>query len=201
VHPRPVPQTVMAQVDFAVHHPDLATPWLVESFAGVGSTWQDAIGQGVATFERSVLHPLIAGLLDRTASTTQVDWQTWRHPTGDFDACLGRQLVLYSDADLPPLAGVLDRLRDALAQVPLTHAIHSLRIFTCHQQGALVTNEVLLDGQPWPAGQDITMTTAAPNTNDRIGTRLFTLLIPRHQPTADHASTPDPSEQQPRTRT
>jgi hypothetical protein len=35
----------------------LAKPWLVESFAGHGTTWRDAIGGAVSKFKRGALHP------------------------------------------------------------------------------------------------------------------------------------------------
>jgi hypothetical protein len=178
VHPRPRPDIVMVQLDVAVRHPDLATPWLVESVAGIGSTWREAIGQGMAKFERSVVHVLIAGLLDRGACADQVEWQAWQHPGGDFDVCLGPQLVLFSDNVTPYLGSALAPLREALGPLPLTRAVHSLRLFTCHDQGALVTNEVLLDGEPWPAGEHVTMTAVDPGTTDRIAARLFALLLP-----------------------
>src|SRR5437868_4979096 len=49
VHPAPA-GVVMAQVDFAISHPALAKPWLVESFAGSGATWREAIGEAVKKF-------------------------------------------------------------------------------------------------------------------------------------------------------
>jgi hypothetical protein len=62
VHPAPA-GVVMAQVDFALSHPALAKPWLVESFAGHGTTWRDAIGEAVGKFSLGALHPIIGGVL------------------------------------------------------------------------------------------------------------------------------------------
>jgi hypothetical protein len=86
--------------------------------------------------------------------------------------------VLYSDAAPALLGDVLGLLREALGQVPLARATHSLRIFTCHDHGALDTNEVLLDGEPWDAGQAVVAAAPGPATAERIGARLFALLIP-----------------------
>jgi hypothetical protein len=177
--PRPTQDLVMAQVAFAVRHPGLAMASLVESFAAVGSTWRDAVGEGVVKFEHAVLHPLIAGLLDRTAGAAHVTWQTWQHPGGTFDVCLGRQLVMVDgEARIPRLDGVLDRLRAALDRQPLTRAIHSLRIFISYNQGAVVSHGVLLDGQTVPDGDTATATAPQPGTTGPMEVQQYALLIP-----------------------
>jgi Family of unknown function (DUF6348) len=179
IHPRPAADTVMGQVDFAVQHPDLASPWLVESFAAARPTWHQAIGECVGKFQQSVLHTLITGLLDRTACADQVSWESYHHPGGDFDLCTGPHLQLFSDAEGPGPRGALDRMLGALRQTALARKIHWLRIFTCHDHRRLTTNEVLLDGEPWPAGESIMASLTPPTTSDLTGVRLFALLIPR----------------------
>jgi hypothetical protein len=176
--PRPDADTVMAQVDFVVQHPDLASPRLVESFAAAAPTWRQAIGECAGKFGESVLHTLIAGLLDRTACAGQVSWEPYHHRGGDFDLCIGPLLQQFSEAEGPDLSGALDRMLGALEQTALARKIHWLRIFTCHQQHQLTANEVLLDGQPWPAGESIVARLAPPATGDLISARLFALLIP-----------------------
>jgi hypothetical protein len=177
--PRPAQHLVMAQVVFAVRHPGLATGSLVESFAGAGATWRDAIAEGVAKFERSVLHPLVAGLLDRTASDGLVRWETWQHPGGAFDVCLGQQLVMVDGAaQVPSLGGVLDSLRTALAGVSLTRAIHALRILVSYDQGAVVAHGAVLDGAAWPGGQAATATAPDPGTTGPMEVQQYALLKP-----------------------
>jgi len=177
--PRPAQGLVMAQVAFAVRHPDLAPASLVESFAGVGSTWRDAVGEGVVKFERSVLHPFVAGLVDRTACAGHVRWETWQHPGGAFDVCLGRQLVMVDgEAEIPSLGGVLDRLRTALGGLPLARAIHSLRIFVSYDRGAVVSHGVLLDGEPWPDGDAATAAAPDPGTTGPMEVQQYALLLP-----------------------
>jgi hypothetical protein len=130
-------------------------------------------------FQQSVLHTLITGLLDRTACADQVSWESYHHPGGDFDLCTGPHLQLFSDAEGPGLRGALDRMLGALRQTALARKIHWLRIFTCHDHRRLTTNEVLLDGEPWPAGESIMASLTPPTTSDLTGVRLFALLIPR----------------------
>jgi hypothetical protein len=177
--PRPAQHLVMARVDFAVRHPDLATGSRVESFAGAGSTWRDAVGEGVVKFERSVLHPLVAGLLDRSACEGHVRWESWPHPGGAFDVCLGSQIVMVDgEAEVPTLGGVLDRLRTALGGVPLTRATHALRIFVSYNQGAVVSHGVLLDGELWSDGGAATAAAPDPGTTGPMDVQQYALLKP-----------------------
>ncbi|WUI02408.1 DUF6348 family protein [Spirillospora sp. NBC_00431] len=181
VHPAPAGR-VMAQVDFAVSHPALAMPWLVESLAGHGATWREAIGRTVTKFERGSLHPIVDGLLRPGAASDQVERERYEHPGGTFDLVLGAQLSLFADRPVPSAAPLLDRLLDALRAEPLTRQVHGLRLFICHQDGRLQTNEVLLDGAPWPAGQAVTEKTPAPLPDGLVAVRLFALLTPTDTP-------------------
>jgi len=169
---------LVGQVDFAVRHPGLAAEWLLESFGGVGATWREVIGQCVEKFERASLHVIIAALLDRAAAADQVEWESYAHPAGPFDLCLGPQLTLYAPGNAPPAGPMLDRLLAALRDVPLSREVHWLRRFTCYQDGRLQTNEVLLDGEPWAAGETIAAAAPPPPATALIGVRMFGMLVP-----------------------
>jgi hypothetical protein len=166
-HPSPMEGFLMAQVDVAVDHPGMAEPWMVESCAGVGATWREAIGEAMAMFERGVVHPIVEALLSRGAATDQVSWERYDHPSGAFDLCL-----------VPSAEPLLDRLLTELRDVRLSRAVHALRIFTCHRDGELITNELLLDGEPWEPGARVVAATAPPLPSGMVGQRLFGLLVP-----------------------
>ncbi|MFG2091499.1 DUF6348 family protein [Spirillospora sp. NPDC048824] len=177
VHPAPAGM-VMAQVDFAVSHPALATPWLVESFAGHGTTWREAIGGALRKFERGSLHPIVDGLLRPGAASDQVVRERYEHPGGAFELVLGAQLTMFTDRAVPSAGPLLDRLLDELRSVPLTRRVHGLRLFTAYHDGRLQTNEVLLDGEPWPGGEAVVADSPAPLPHGRVAVRLFSLLVP-----------------------
>jgi hypothetical protein len=169
---------VLLQVDFVVRHPWLAMDRLLESFGGGGATWHDALVQTIKKFEQASLHPIIATFLDRSACADQVTWERYEHPGGPFDLCLGSQLHLYSPGAPAEFGPILDALLDALRGVELSRAVHALRVFTCHQEGALTTNEVLLDNEPWPAGEAVVAGAPWQVPGAMVGTRLFGLLAP-----------------------
>jgi hypothetical protein len=177
-HPSPMEGVLMAQVDVAVDHPEMAEPWMVESCAGVGPTWREAIHQAMLMFERGVVHPIVEALLSRGAAPGQVSWERYDHPSGAFDLCLGAQLTLFTADPVPSAEPLLDRLLTELREVPLSHAVHALRVFTCHRDGELITNELLLDGEPWEPGARVVATTPPPLPAGMVGQRLFGLLVP-----------------------
>lgn len=177
VHPAP-DGVVMGQVDFAVSHPALAAPWLVESLAGHGATWREAISEAVRKFERGSLHPIVDGLLRPGAAPDQVQRERYEHPGGPFELVLGAQINLFADRPVPPAGPLLDRMLDALRTEPLTRKVHWLRFFLAYRDGRLQTNEVLLDGGTWPGGTAVAADAQAPFPGGMVAVRLFVLLVP-----------------------
>ncbi|MFC9251826.1 DUF6348 family protein [Amycolatopsis thailandensis] len=176
VHPAPAGM-VMAQVDFAVSHPALAKPWLVESFAGHGTTWREAIGRAVNMFSLGALHPIIDGLLLPGAASGQVERERYEHPDGEFELVLGAQINLFAET-VPPVAPLLDRLLEALRAEKLGRKVHGLRLFAAHHDGELLNNEVLLDSEPWSGGEAVVADSPAPLPEGRVAVRVFGLLVP-----------------------
>ncbi|MFD5091907.1 DUF6348 family protein [Amycolatopsis thailandensis] len=176
VHPAPAGM-VMAQVDFAVSHPALAKPWLVESFAGHGTTWREAIGRAVNMFSLGALHPIIDGLLLPGATPGQVERERYEHPDGVFELVLGAQINLFAET-VPPVAPLLDRLLEALRAEKLGRKVHGLRLFAAHHDGELLNNEVLLDSEPWSGGEAVVADSPAPLPEGRVAVRVFGLLVP-----------------------
>jgi hypothetical protein len=176
--PRIQERSVGVQVDFAIAHPSLAVPILLESFAGWGSTWRVAVGQALEKFECSSLHPLIAGLLDRGACHDQVQWERLEHPGGPFGVVFSGQLVLYAREPVPNLGPLVDSMKKALRKVTLSRAVHALRIYVCWNKDELVSREALLDNEPWAEGEEIVTGYAWPRPEGMWGSRLFLVLVP-----------------------
>ncbi|MEU7819432.1 DUF6348 family protein [Catellatospora sp. NPDC049133] len=173
-HPAPM---VLGQLDFAVQHPALAVDRLVESVAAHGDTWRASIDRGTAMFAESSLHVLLAALVDRAAHTDQVEWERYEHPSGPFDVCVGPQISFFAQ-DIPPAGDAFGAVLTALHAVPLSRQAHGLRVFLCYQNGRLITNEVLLDNEPCPAG----MATVPEQRDDlpqqMAAFRIFAMLVP-----------------------
>ncbi|MFD0593326.1 DUF6348 family protein [Catellatospora coxensis] len=173
-HPAP---RVLGQLDFAVQHPTLAVDWLLESVAAHGDTWQASIDGGTAMFAECSLHVLLAALVDRAAHTGQVEWERYEHPSGPFDVCVGPQINFFAQ-DVPPAGDAFYAVLGALRDMPLSRQAHGLRVFLCYRDGRLMTNEVLLDNEPFPAG----MATVPEQRDDlpqpMAAFRIFAMLVP-----------------------
>jgi hypothetical protein len=171
-------EMVRVQVDFSVTHPALAGSRLVESFAGYGATWREAISQTVAKFERGSLHPIVEALLRPGAAADQVGRERYEHPDGVFDLVLGAQLSLFAAQPVPPAVEPLDKLLNALRTQQLSREVHALRLFLVFREGQLQSNEVLLDSTPWPAGEAAVADSQAPLPDGMVAVRIFGLLVP-----------------------
>ncbi len=174
------------QVDYYVRHPALAAPRLLESFAGYGDTWSDAIKQTIQKFERGSLHVLIAGLLDPSSCTDQVDWEPLGDAAGAYELCLGGQLQVIGPAEPPLLGPFLDELKRALAASPPWPAeessgakkAHGLRVFVAHDGTQLMGYEVLVDSETWEAGQALLTQRDWRTGDESWGVRWFGLVVP-----------------------
>jgi hypothetical protein len=163
------------QVDFLASHPRLARGTLLESFAGLGETYRDVVHDATRKFERGSLHVLIATLLERGSCADQVEWERW---PGGWEVCMGPQLVLYAQVGPVPLGELLDGLRDAFAREVHDRAVHAIRIFTMRNADLSYADEVLLDGETWPAGEALCRAHAWPRFECVWGTRLFLMVAP-----------------------
>lgn len=180
VYPR-ASRWAQVQVDFVVAHPALAVPQLLESFAGFAETWSDALKQTIVKFERSSLHVLIAGLLDRGECADQVEWEPLGDSQGRFEVCMGGQLQTFGSGKAPLLGAFIDELKAALREVPLTRAAHGLRVFLAWDGKALNVVEVLLDNEAWAPGEQLAAArdwSGAGGAEETWGVRWFGLVVP-----------------------
>ncbi|WP_433580010.1 DUF6348 family protein [Nocardia brasiliensis] len=174
--PRESAQGIIVQLDFEVSCAGLAATSVVESFAGYGQTWREAVFSAADKFLRGSLHPLIAALIDRDSGGAQVQWDRFEHAGGPFDLCIGPQLISFSPTATIEAAPLLDALLHELRAETLTPQIHWLRVFINTDKGRIQVNEVLLDNEPWPAGA--ATVAAAPVGQGFCAMRTFAILIP-----------------------
>lgn len=167
------------QVDFTIEHPALAVPRLLESFAGFGETWNDALRQTIVKFERNTLHVLIAGLLDRGSCPEQVEWEPLGDAAGGFELCFGGMLQTFGTGKAPLLGPLIDDLKAALAGGALAAAVHGLRVFLAYDGSALSVCEVLLDNEVWEEGVCIAEARDWRTGEETWGVRWFALVVPK----------------------
>ncbi|WP_280395114.1 DUF6348 family protein [Nocardia brasiliensis] len=168
---------VIGRVEFAVSHPALAKPWLVESTTGFGATWRAAIGGAVHKFALGALHPIVDGLFPREAAD-QVTRQRYEHPSGVFEFVHGPQSSMVADQPVPEIWSLLDRLLETLRVETLSRKVHWLRLFAAYDNGRLHGHDVLLDSEPWPGGAAVVADTRPLPSDGMISVHVFGMLVP-----------------------
>jgi hypothetical protein len=161
VEPRVFPRedvrgTAQVQVDFAIDSPRLAGVPLVDSFAGVGNTRDEAERNAAGKFLQGSFHVIAAALTRHDRDAGQVEWEdqsagphTWRVCTGPVLMVASREGARIEGAGefFPDLTTLLVA---GMAPGP-----HWMRVFLGALDGKHMGSEVLLDGAVWPEGQQL----------------------------------------------
>ena len=147
---------------------------LNESFGGLGVTIHAALTDAVGKLARGSLHVLLATLVERDLGADQVDWERW----GEFDACLGPLLRMWSDAAPGRLGDYLDALRDRLLAASLSREPHWVRTFIATDGTEILGLDVLLDNDAFEPGVELARSWAWPKAEGYYALRHFFMLLP-----------------------
>jgi len=161
IEPRVCPRedlrgTSQVQVDFAVESPRLGSLPLLDSFAGVGNSRDDAERNAAGKFLQSSLHVIAAALTRHDRDSSQVEWEDWSAGDRGWKVCLGPVLTVASreGARIEGVSGFFPRLNALLAET-MAPGPHWMRVFLGALDGEHMGGEVLVDGAVWPAGQQM----------------------------------------------
>jgi hypothetical protein len=159
VEPRVFPReelrgTAQVQVDFAVESPLLAGIPLVDSFAGVGNTREEAERNAAGKFLQGSFHVVAEALTSHLCDASQVEWEDWSAGGHGWKVCVGPVLMVASreGARIDGVEQFFPRL-NALFSETLAPGPHWMRVFLGALDGKHMGGEVLVDGDVWPAGQ------------------------------------------------
>jgi uncharacterized protein DUF6348 len=148
--------TAQVQVDFAVGSPRLDGLPLVDSFAGVGNTRDEAERNAAGKFLQGSFHVIAAALTSSNGNTDQVEWED--RSTGDraWRVCSGPVLMVASreGARIEGATDFFPRL-NALFVASMSAGPHWMRVFLGALDGKHMGSEVLVDGEVWAAGQEL----------------------------------------------
>jgi hypothetical protein len=159
IEPRVFPRedvrgTAQVQVDFAVDSPRLKGVPLVDSFAGVGNTPDEAQRNAAGKFLQGSFHAIASALTSHDCDAGQVEWEdrsvgahTWRVCTGPVVMVASRE-----GARIEGATEFLPRL-NALCIENRGPGPHWMRVFLGALDGKHMGSEVLVDGAVWVAGQ------------------------------------------------
>lgn len=140
-------------VDFTIESPRLGQP-LFDSFAGVGSTREDAERNALGKFVQGSLHVVAGSLTDHRGGADEVDWDDWTAGAHGWRVCSGPVLMVATrgGARIEGYAEFFDDLA-ARFQLGMPAGPHWMRVFVGSLDGDRRGSEVLVDGVEWPEGQ------------------------------------------------
>jgi hypothetical protein len=150
---------------------------VVESFAGVGDSFEKAVLDAFDKFSRASLHVLVAAFVNRDLGQDQVQWERWSNGVHSWDVCLGL-LLLYSKDIQPPAYGeLLDQLKE-LFLLEATPSAHWIRTFRGAAGTTVLRSEALFDNDDWPTGRRLVDSWQWPVTEQYQTVRHFLLALP-----------------------
>jgi|GEM_PF-1456456 len=164
------------QVNYIIEHPRLMGGKALESNSAVGGTWTEAVHHSLRNFLQSSLHVLLATLIKPELGKDQVAWEVWPHRSGSYHACLGPHF--FTGADPVDIGPLVNALREAFANEPGERGVHTVRLFTGRRGAKVYGQEVLLNGEPWPAGLECLADFPWPARAEFYSSRLFLMLAP-----------------------
>ncbi|MEJ0085929.1 MAG: DUF6348 family protein [Pseudomonadota bacterium] len=160
VEPRVFPRkdvrgTAQVQVDFAIESPRLPGLPLVDSFAGVGNTRDDAERNAAGKFLQGSFHVIAAALGGHT-DDAEVEWEDWSAGERAWKVCTGPVLMVASreGARIEGVAEFFPQLASLFCE-SLEPGPHWMRVFLGAVDGKHMGGEVLVDGAVWAAGQQL----------------------------------------------
>jgi hypothetical protein len=152
---------------------------IIESFGGFGTTIHEAYGDTIKKLTGGTLHVLLATLDRRELGGEQVEWEAW----GDFDACLGSVLRMWSPGGPPHLSEYLEALKRELLASTLTPEIHWVRTYLATDGKEQLGLDMLVDNNTWPPGEKLAREWPWPVTDAYYALRHFFVLVPSKRET------------------
>jgi hypothetical protein len=159
-------------------------PPVMESFAGIGRTRDEAIHNAFAAFAQGSLHVLLAAAFKPSdENDPQVDREQWTIDEVPRDVIIGG--AIYKGlGELPKTLDLrwVEQFREQLARQPLPRGTHWVRIYRAQDSGRTMEIEVLLDNDTWPAMQKAAAGFEWPKADGFASVRLFLIIRDQDRP-------------------
>jgi hypothetical protein len=162
IEPRVFPRdavagTAQVQVDFAIESPLLPGMAFLDSFGGVGDTAENAEKNAFSKFLQGSFHVIVEALTTHSCDQDQVEWEDWEADAGhSWRVCTGPLLLIASRAGsrIEGFQEFFPKLNRLFSKT-MTAGPHWMRVFMGSLDGRHKGSEVLVDGEVWPAGQEL----------------------------------------------
>lgn len=159
IEPRVFPReavggTVQVQADFAIESPRLSGVAILDSFAGVGDTPENAAMNAFSKFLQGSFHVVVDALTTHACDQDQVEWEDWAGAGHSWRVCTGPLLLIASrpGSRIEGIQELFPRLNQLFSET-MSAGPHWMRVFLGALDGKHTGSEVMVDGAVWPAGQ------------------------------------------------
>ena len=137
--------TVNLQLDFYFDLPDGRL--LIESFAGLGTSREDAIKDGIQNYVANSFHVILSSFTDM-ANTDQVETEEWTINGRKRNVVIGGMGIRrFSDAEFNPPTKWFSVVQKEIERMPLDDRCHWIRCYYAQMDGKPMAIEALLDNE------------------------------------------------------
>lgn len=170
--------TATVVLEIRAHSALLGGSPIIECFAGMGDSKDQAISNAFAKMLLGVFHVLIEALTSHSCED-QVEIENWKRRDAAWKIFSGPLLTQYSDnstlSDSYP--EIISKLESLFAETA-TPGPHWIRVFVGAYHGRIQAIEVLLDNEDWEQAQPILASQGWACTEDYQSLRHFVLALP-----------------------
>lgn len=138
--------TTIAQLDFHILV-DQNKEFIIESFAGIGNNYEQAVHNGFENFLYNTFHVINAAFLD--PNDNQVTKESWKINGFLWEVILGNYSIRAKETITLP-EKLFETIETSLKERELQSNVHWLRVFYGNQGDGNFISEALFDNDPWP---------------------------------------------------
>lgn len=166
--------TVNLQLDFYVSLPDGRL--LIESFAGLGTSKQDAIKDGLHNYVSNSFHVILSSIFE-VANTDQVETQEWTVNQRQRNVVIGGMGIRrFTDSEFSPPTEWFSTVQKQIERLPLDDRCHWIRCYYAQMDGRPMAIEALLDNEESPILSNTMKKIAWPADSEFYSLRIFLMV-------------------------
>ena len=175
VREMPSPEgTVNLQLDFYVDLPDGRL--LIESFAGLGTSRNEAIKDGFQNYVFNSFHVILSTISD-VANTDQVETEEWTINGRKRNVLIGGMGIRrFTDAEFTPPTEWFSTVQKQIENLPLDERSHWIRCYYAQMDGKPMTIEALFDNEESSILVDTLKQIEWPIDSEFYGLRIFLVI-------------------------
>ena len=175
VREMPSPEgTVNLQLDFYVDLPDGRL--LIESFAGLGTSRDEAINDGFRKYVSNSFHVILFSI-SATAKTDQAEIEQWAINGQERNVVIGGMGIRrFTDAKFNPPTEWFSAVQKQIEHLPLDERSHWIRCYYAQMDGKPMAIEALLDNEESSILVDTMKQIDWPIDSEFYGLRIFLVV-------------------------